>query len=113
MSDELFTRDSFIADYYVQIAISNANTIWSKDGPLREIPMPQSIKESGVLPEGYCVGMFFFLFYFFKTCSLLLMTTLAFMHDPATTIRGLASIGINYPRYDIVHFYNSIMTITH
>ena len=41
------------------------------------------------------------------------MTTLAFALDPATTIRALASIGINYPRYDIIHFYNSIMTITH
>ena len=66
MSDELISRDSFIVDDYVQVAISNVNTIWSNDGPgpLRKIPMPQSIKESGVLPEGYCVGMFFLILIF-------------------------------------------------
>ena len=45
------------------------------------------------------------------------MTTLDFAHDPATTIRSLASIGIKSRRYDdIIILFNSIteiMTITH
>lgn len=60
MPDVPFTRASFIADDHVQTAIANLKTIWWKDeegGPLKEIPMPQSIRESGVLPDGYCVGM--------------------------------------------------------
>ena len=66
MSEEPFTRDSFIADDHVKIAISNLKTMWSDDeeGNFKEIPIPQSVKDSGVLPEGYCVGMFPFNFNF-------------------------------------------------
>ena len=104
MSDEPFTRDSFIADDHVQVAISNLKTIWSEDeGPFKEIPMPQSIKESGVLPEGYCVGMSLFIS-IFKTRSSLIHHIPDFAHDPATTIYALASVGIRCPRYDIIRF---------
>lgn len=62
MTDVPFTRASFVADDHVQIAIAGLETIWSQDeegGPLKEIPMPPSIKETGLLPEGYGVGMSF------------------------------------------------------
>ena len=62
MTDVLFTRDSFISNDHVRIAIEGLKTIWSQDGvegDLKEVPMPPSIKETGLLPEGYCVGMSF------------------------------------------------------
>ena len=61
MSDVPFTRATFIADDHVQIAIAGSETIWSQEegGPLKKVPMPPSIKETGVLPEGYGIGMSF------------------------------------------------------
>jgi len=75
MTDVPFTRASFIADDHVQIAIAGLETIWSYDegGVLKEVPMPPSIKETGLLPEGYGV---------------------AFASDPITMVHSLASIGI-------------------
>jgi len=71
------TRARFIADDHVQIAISNLKTIWWKDEgePLKQISMPQSIKDSEVLPDGYCVD---------------------FAHDPITMVHALAKINIRY-----------------
>ena len=41
------------------------------------------------------------------------MIIIDFAYDPATIIHSLASVGIRYPRYDIIQYYNSITTITH
>ena len=56
-SDVPLTRASFIADDHVKTAITHLETIWRiDDAGCVEVPMPPSVKETGVLPIGYCVG---------------------------------------------------------
>ena len=53
------TRDTFIAANHVEIAISNLTTMltYASEGECKEVPIPQNIKESGVIPDEYRVSM--------------------------------------------------------
>ena len=53
------TRDTFIVDNHVEIAISNLTTMltYVSEGGCKDVPIPQGIKESGVLPDEYHVSM--------------------------------------------------------
>ena len=67
--------------------------------------MPQSVKDSGVLPEGYCIGMS--LVYLFLIRSQLdHHLHLDFIIDPITFVHSFAKTGVKYERYDTSFLYS-------
>ena len=88
------TRESFISPDIDKVAISK-ETMFAvgEDGEsIVEVPIPESIKTSGIIPEGYTVGVWTYLF-----CFQCLNTTIALLDfhlDPATVISALAKANI-------------------
>ena len=60
-----------------------------KDGEVVEVPIPESIKATGIIPEGYSIGE--------QSCLLCfpcLITMLDYILDPATVVAALANINM-------------------
>ena len=56
MSNKI-TRECFISPDIVKVAISKETMFdIGKDGEIAEVPIPDSIKATGIIPDGYAVG---------------------------------------------------------
>ena len=56
MSNKI-TRECFISPDIVKVAISKETMFdIGEDGEVVEVPMPESIKATGIIPEGYSIG---------------------------------------------------------
>ena len=89
MSNKI-TRECLISPDVVKVAISN-NTMFDvgEDGKsIAEVPIPESIKASGIIPEGYAVGELSYLFCL--PCLITTMAVLDYYLDPDTVIATLA-----------------------
>jgi hypothetical protein len=60
---DAITRSTFISpDHYKNATTLSTMYVVSDDGQgVTEVPAPARVKESGIIPEGYCVGEFFVL----------------------------------------------------
>ena len=88
------TRENFISPDIIKVAISK-DTMFdeSQDGEsIVKVPMPESIKATGIIPEGYAVGELLVLFsvfsleYYYKRSS----WCLDYHLDPSIVIATLA-----------------------
>ena len=51
------TREVFISDDYVKVAVAQSTMFKATaDGGVEEVPIPASIRETGIIPDGYSVG---------------------------------------------------------
>jgi len=52
------TRETFISSNYVKIAAGQSTMFkTTSDGEgVEEVPVPESVRETGIIPEGYSVG---------------------------------------------------------
>jgi len=60
MSITPLTRTTFIAANHAQIALSQRTMYELVEGGegVKEVPIPESFKKSGTIPQGYSVGAF-------------------------------------------------------
>ena len=51
------TREVFISDDYVKVAVAQSTMFKATaDGGVEEVPIPASLRETGIIPDGYSVG---------------------------------------------------------
>lgn len=54
----LLTQETFISSDYLKIAVTQGTMFkaTADDEDVEEIPIPESVRESGIIPDGYSVG---------------------------------------------------------
>jgi hypothetical protein len=100
------TRSLFVSPDYEKIAISKSTMfVLTKDGQgVEEVPMLASVRETGIVPEGFCVGES----YPGITCcpGQATMHLISDMNvDPDTVVATLAKKGITNTRYARFFFF--------